>query len=76
MPGGRQTGLAVTALLTLALGIGVNTAIFSVAYGVLFRPLPYADHAGIVRLVVALAACLLPARRAAATSPAVALRGE
>ena len=46
----RQTGLAVTALMTLALGIGVNTAIFSIAYGVLFRPLPYADHAGIVRL--------------------------
>src|SRR5688500_5802272 len=39
----RAPDFTFTAVVTLALGIGLNTAIFSVAYGVLWRPLPYPD---------------------------------
>jgi putative ABC transport system permease protein len=40
---GRTPGVALTALFTIALGIGASTAIFSIAYTVLFRPLSYRD---------------------------------
>src|SRR5262245_60414486 len=37
----RTPAMAVVAIVTLALGIGANTAIFSVLRGILWRPLPY-----------------------------------
>ncbi len=44
----RSPGYAAVVIMTIALGIGVNAAIFSVVHAVLWRPLPYPDAARIV----------------------------
>lgn len=48
----RSPGFAITAILTLALGLGANTAVFSLINGLLLRPLPvpHADELAVVRI--------------------------
>jgi predicted permease len=47
----RCPGFSVAAVITLALGIGATTAVFSVLYGILFRPLPFPSADRLVRVV-------------------------
>lgn len=46
----RTPGFAITAVLVVALGVGANTAVFSLADLVFVRPLPYADAGRLVKL--------------------------
>jgi putative ABC transport system permease protein len=46
----RNRGFAIAVVMTMALGIGANSAIFSVVHGVLLRPLPYANGDDLVIL--------------------------
>ena len=49
----RSPGFATVTVVTVALGIAANTAIFSIVNGILIRPLPYADPDRLVRVYLA-----------------------
>ena len=59
----KNPGFAAVAVLTLGLGIGANTAIFSVVHGLLLKPLPYQDARRVVRLVMNMPAQESPTKR-------------
>ncbi len=56
---GKSPGFAAATIITIALGVGANTAIFSVVYAVLLKPLPYSEPDQIYSVEV-----VIPERRA------------
>src|SRR5262245_29013519 len=63
----RQPGFTLAVVLTLALGIGANTASFGVVHGVLIKPLPYPEPDQLVSLEHSAPGVNLPEIRMSAT---------
>jgi hypothetical protein len=71
----RNPGFTLAALLSLAIGIGANTSIFSVANALFLRPLPYRDAEKLVILWNRSPGLdIIPARRASRIDAIVSLR--
>lgn len=72
----RARGLAITVMLTLALGIGANAAIFTVVQGVLLRPLANHDEDRLIYIRQSAPGIKVEAARTARVGVMEALRSE